>query len=174
MELCREQTVCFTGHRQIPLERDREIRLAAESTVRDLIMQGYDTFLVGGALGFDTLAQLTVIRLRREFPFLRVVMAIPCREQDSRWNSQDRAVYRQLCRLADETILLREEYTDDCMLVRNRYMVEHSSRCVSLSLPITCIVYTIWHKWILINRSIPIILSQTLQRPTISILRQIL
>jgi uncharacterized phage-like protein YoqJ len=131
MELCREQTVCFTGHRQIPLERDRAIRLAAENTVRDLIMQGYDTFLVGGALGFDTLAQLTVIRLRREFPFLRVVMAIPCREQDSRWSPQDRAVYQQLCRLADETILLREEYTDDCMLVRNRYMVEHSSRCVA-------------------------------------------
>ena len=76
MELMRRQTVCFTGHRQIPLERDRAVRIAVEEAVRDLVMQGYDTFLTGGALGFDTLAQLTVIRLRREFPYLRSVMAI--------------------------------------------------------------------------------------------------
>jgi len=131
MELMRRQTVCFTGHRQIPLERDRAVRIAVEEAVRDLVMQGYDTFLTGGALGFDTLAQLTVIRLRREFPYLRSVMAIPCRDQDSRWNEHDRAIYQQLCRRADECIVLRESYTDDCMLLRNRFMIEHSGRCVA-------------------------------------------
>jgi len=50
MEIVREQTVCFTGHRNIPLERDHAVRVAAENAVRDLVMQGYDTFLTGGAL----------------------------------------------------------------------------------------------------------------------------
>lgn len=131
MELQRGQTVCFTGHRRIPVEHDRAIRLAAENAVRDRIMSGCDTFLVGGALGFDTLAQLIVLRLRREFTYLRVVMAIPCREQDARWGEHDRAVYRQLCRLADECIVLSEWYTDTCMLERNRFMVEHSGCCIA-------------------------------------------
>ena len=131
MELLRDQTVCFTGHRRLPPERERAVCSAAENAVRELVMCGYDTFLVGGALGFDTLAQLTAVHIRAEFPFLRVVMAIPCRNQDSRWKAQDRMAYRQLCQLADECIVLQETYSDECMLIRNRFMVDHSSRCVA-------------------------------------------
>lgn len=35
--------------------------------------------------------------------------------------------YRSILRQADEVIYVNREYTSDCMLARNRYLVEHSS-----------------------------------------------
>lgn len=131
IELLYRQTVCFTGHRVLPPESEAAIRDATEDAARDAIMQGYDTFLVGGALGYDTLAQLTVLRLRRDFPYLRIVMAIPCRDQDARWDERDQRMYRTLCRLSDDRVVLQERYDERCMLARNRFMVEHSSRCIA-------------------------------------------
>lgn len=131
MELIRESTACFTGHRYIAAEHRAAVRDAAERAARQLIMQGYDTFLCGGALGFDTLAQLAVMRVRDELPFLRVIMAIPCAGQDERWLPDDRRIYRRLTEQADECIVLSPAYSDGCMLVRNRFMVDHSSACIA-------------------------------------------
>ena len=61
----REKTVCFTGHRseKLPkgdaLERLRQ-RLADE--IDKAIADGYDTFLFGGAYGFDLMAAEEVIK----------------------------------------------------------------------------------------------------------------
>ena len=35
--------------------------------------------------------------------------------------------YRSILRQAEEVIYVNREYTSDCMLARNRYLVEHSS-----------------------------------------------
>lgn len=131
MQFDRYATACFTGHRSLPRESEADIRAVTERAVRDLILCGYDTFLTGGALGFDTLAQLTAVRLRREFPYLRVVMVIPCQNQDAPWSERDRSLYRTLLRLSDERIVLHEQYTVSCMHERNRYMIDHSSVCIA-------------------------------------------
>ena len=131
MNLERADTVCFTGHRFLAAAQRDVLRRATESAVRNLIMSGHSTFLVGGALGFDTLAQQVTLALREEFPFLRVVMAIPCRDQDARWQARDRAVYRRLLAAADARILLSEQYAPGCMQARDRFMVDHSDRCVA-------------------------------------------
>ena len=68
MELNRESTACFTGHRMIASEKRHAVETSAERVARALVMRGYDTFLCGGALGFDTLAQQAVLRLRQELP----------------------------------------------------------------------------------------------------------
>ena len=127
----RETAVCFTGHRHLPPRGERAIRDRTEDAMRELIRRGFDTFLVGGALGFDTLAQLTAIRLRAELPYLRVLMVIPCEGQDARWSEKDRSMYRNLLRLADERIVLRGAYTPSCMHERNRYMIDHSAACIA-------------------------------------------
>ncbi len=131
MELLRESTVCCTGHRRIAADEQAAVRDAAERRIRALITRGYDTVLVGGALGFDTLAQLAALRLREEFPYLRIVMAIPCEGQDARWSPKEREIYALLRRRADAEIVLAPSYTDGCMLARNRFMVDHSSACIA-------------------------------------------
>ena len=109
MEFDPIATACFTGHRTIPPEREEAIRRKTKQTVLDLIFRGYDTFIVGGALGFDTLAQQILIELREEFPYIRIVMAVPCPEQDKNWGEEDRHTDRQLLEGADARILIARE-----------------------------------------------------------------
>ncbi len=49
----REQTCCFTGHRDIPEQSRTRIAAGLEKTVIELIQQGYRYFGAGGARGFD-------------------------------------------------------------------------------------------------------------------------
>ena len=132
MDFNPQATACFTGHRKLPADGAyHALRIATENAVRNLIGKGYDTFLVGGALGFDTLAQQILQDLRKEFPYIRIVMAVPCPEQDALWSPQDRRTYRSLLEAADARILIAREYTPDCMLKRNRFMVSRSSVCIA-------------------------------------------
>ena len=131
MEFDPIATACFTGHRSIPPQREEQIRRKTEQAVVDLIFRGYDTFIVGGALGFDTLAQQVLTDLRGEFPYIRIVMAIPCPDQDKTWGEADRHIYRHLLETADARILIAREYSRECMLKRNRYMIHHSSVCIA-------------------------------------------
>lgn len=86
------------------------------------------TFIAGGALGFDTLAARTVLKLRRSrFPNLRLVLALPCSDQADRWSADNQAVYREIMAQADEVCILSPTYQSGCMQKRNRYMVDRSS-----------------------------------------------
>ena len=70
----RNQTCCFSGHRHILKNEYEAIRKRLESELVRLINQGVHYFGAGGALGFDTLAALAVLKLREDFPHI----AIPC------------------------------------------------------------------------------------------------
>ncbi len=126
-----ERACCFTGHRVIRA-RDRE-RLSRflDAVLDELLRRGINTFLVGGALGFDTLAALAVLERKKEHPRLRLVLAIPCQEQTRGWRASDVAVYNQICSQADEVRILASSYYSGCMHARNRYMVDRSEICVA-------------------------------------------
>jgi len=104
-------------------------RLRAEIT--RLAETGVNTFLAGGALGFDTLAAQEVLRARAEGALsIHLVLVLPCLGQESLWSERDAAVYRSLIRQADEAIYTGDAYTRDCMFRRNRYLVNHSAYCL--------------------------------------------
>lgn len=60
----RSQTCCFTGHREIDKSVLPVLAQQLEAALRQLIGEGCRCFGAGGALGFDTLAAQTVLRLR--------------------------------------------------------------------------------------------------------------
>ena len=60
----REKCCCFTGHRRIPEQEMLWVRRRLREEILDLAQKGVDTFLTGGALGFDTLAAQEVLRMR--------------------------------------------------------------------------------------------------------------
>lgn len=95
-----------------------------------LYAQGYTLFLCGGALGFDTLAAQAVLQCRERCPGMKLKMVLPCREQSRLWNKKDQAIYQELLQHADEAIWLSDAYYQGCMMMRNKYLVEHSSLCV--------------------------------------------
>lgn len=126
----REKTCCFTGHRHIPPE-DRD-RLAArlEETVLALIEGGFRFFGAGGALGFDTMAAQTVLRLRERFPQIRLILVLPCLEQTKGWQPADATMYTLIKTRADKVVYTSRAYDRGCMHRRNRHLVDSSAVCV--------------------------------------------
>ena len=126
----RLQTCCFTGHRFLPENEKEKISLALESTVLSLIHSGYRYFGAGGALGFDTLAAQTVLRLRQNYPDIRLILVLPCVSQADKWPPADVAVYQEIMGQANKIVYTSHEYTAGCMFKRNRHLVDHSSVCI--------------------------------------------
>jgi len=129
-EELRARTVCFTGHRHIPENELPIIKERLRETVIGLIERGYRYFGAGGAIGFDTLAALTVLELRAVYPQIRLILVLPCRDQTALWNASDVLKYNEILRHADKVVYLHERYTNSCMHERNRYLVDNSSVCV--------------------------------------------
>ena len=77
----RAVTCCFTGHRKLPTGQYQMIADRLEQTIIRLIEKGVLYFGAGGALGFDTLAALTVLRLRKQYPQIKLILVLPCRDQ---------------------------------------------------------------------------------------------
>ena len=126
----RGKTCCFSGHRRLPPERREAIAAATEAAVRTLIAEGFCYFGVGGAVGFYTLAAETVLRLREDFPQIRLIAVLPCADQAVYWSAEDRFVWERIRERADKVVCLRERYTPDCMKERDRHLVDHSDVCV--------------------------------------------
>ncbi len=127
----KEKTCCFTGHREIPDFLYPALTKALEDTLRGLIRQGVVYYGAGGALGFDTLAARAVLRLREESPQVRLILVLPCPEQEKYWTAQDQKTYHDIMNRADKVVFLSPSYTRGCMHRRNRHLVEESGVCVA-------------------------------------------
>mgnify|MGYP004530240879 FL=1 len=127
----KDRTCCFTGHRKLPTEKLNKITSELEKTVIGLIADGYRFFGTGGALGFDTVAAQTVIRLKDKYPKIRLILVLPCTDQAKFWNEDDSREYERIKKLADKTVYTSEKYYNGCMAKRNRHLVDNSSVCVA-------------------------------------------
>ena len=127
----KNHTCCFTGHRLIPAEEYDMISARLEATLVQLIHRGYQFFGAGGALGFDTLAAMTVLKLKKDYPHIKLILVLPCADQASRWKASDVQVYEYIKSRADKVVYISEHYTADCMFRRNRHLVDNSSVCIA-------------------------------------------
>ena len=90
------KTVCFTGHRKIPYNQLNSIAVRLNETVEKLILSGYCNFAAGGALGFDTMAAECVLKLKKIYPRIKLVLVLPCLTQTKNWRDEDIAVYEKI------------------------------------------------------------------------------
>lgn len=126
----KEFACCFTGHRQLPADKAEEIVTALDREIENLIAKGITDFISGGALGFDQIAASIIIGKREMGENIRLIFALPCRNQDVGWSDKQRTLYQNLIKKADKIVYVSEEYNPFCMKRRNYYMVDHSSHCV--------------------------------------------
>lgn len=129
MRNLKEKTCCFTGHREITLPVET-IQYNLEKQLKELISSGVIYYGAGGALGFDTIAALTVIKLRQIYPHIKLIMVLPCKEQTKGWNSNDIEIYNYILNKADKVVYTSENYYPGCMHKRNRHLVNNSSHCI--------------------------------------------
>ena len=126
----KSQACCFTVHRKIPANKVAGIEKRLDEEIVNLIRQGVCDFYAGGALGFDTMAALAVLKLKSEFPNIKLILVLPCRDQTKGWREESVKVYNQILRQADEVVYTSQRYHQGCMQRRNRYLVEHSGVCL--------------------------------------------
>lgn len=126
----RYSACSFTGHRAIPNEIRNYLLGRVKDAVNYLYPRGIKTYLTGGAIGFDTLAAMAVIKCREVYKDIRLILVIPCRDQARTWTPHDVVVYENIKQLADEVVCLSEYYYNGCMHARNRYLIDNSDSCV--------------------------------------------
>ena len=123
------KSVCFTGHRTIAEDKETLSarlyalleRLVTEKKVTD--------FYTGGAVGWDALAALTVLKLRESYPEVKLHLVLPCpfEEQSAKWNEAQKAEYQHILGLADNVEQVSDRYYNGCMKARNARLVELAS-----------------------------------------------
>lgn len=121
----------FTGHRRIEQNHWGAIRPLLARAVRYAYSEGCRDFYNGGAIGFDLLAAEAVLDLKRIYPDVRLIMVLPCMNQDSRWSESDRDKYERVVNSADKVICLSPIYYNGCMQARNRRIVEESDMLIA-------------------------------------------
>lgn len=119
-------TCCFTGHRVLKKDFDEQ---KLERVIDKLIKNGYKTFLVGMAIGFD-LKVFEVLQTKKKYN-IDIIACVPCKDQDKFYNKNQKEQYSEALKNADKIVYLCEEYYDGCMQQRNRYMVDNSSILVA-------------------------------------------
>jgi hypothetical protein len=73
----KEKAVSVTGHRILRQDIDKE---KLKNALLTLAIGGYDTFLVGMAIGFDTLCFNLLEEIRKEKE-IKIIACIPCLDQ---------------------------------------------------------------------------------------------
>lgn len=137
----KNKAVCFTGHRSQKLlwrfnensERCLTMKIALRSEIENAIKNGFKTFYCGMALGFDIICAETLLDLKKQYCGISIIGALPCKTQDIKWSAKDKERYRNLLSQLDDIRCIYDEYIGaECMLERNRYMVNNSSLMIAL------------------------------------------
>ena len=123
--ILRANTVCVSGHRELGRDLDKtKLKVIFEN----LIINGIDTFLIGMAIGFDTLC-FQILEQFRKTKNIKIIACIPCLSQADKFDFEQKKEYDRLLSVADEKIVLSDKYTPYCMQNRNKFMVDNSA-CV--------------------------------------------
>lgn len=134
------QTCCCTGHRPkgfpfkygIDKQKHNAYLLALEEKIELAITKyGITNFIPGMAIGVDLDFADIVLKMRNKYS-ITLECAVPCPNQTLKWNSIDRIRYESILKRADKINLISERYTPECMLKRNRYMVDKSELVIAV------------------------------------------
>lgn len=144
-------TLCFTGHRPNKLAGyDKNaytdfVNNLAISLEAYVVYKSINTFISGGAQGFDQLAFWAVNKLKQNHPewHIKNIVYVPFVGQESRWSKFglfSQAEYQQMLKLADEIHICYPDVkpTNDFSMIRqalmgrNEQMVDSSCRVLAM------------------------------------------
>jgi uncharacterized phage-like protein YoqJ len=128
-------TCCFTGHRanKLPWGQNEddprciELKARIANAAEAVYSSGVCHFICGMATGCDMYFCEAVISLRSVRENVTIEAAIPWEGQAEHWSGAQRDRYFRLLSECDYRTVLQTGYTPDCMMKRNRYMVDSSS-----------------------------------------------
>lgn len=126
----KNKTAFFTGHRNIKKSLYNDIEITVKNIVVNLIRNGVIYYGVGGAIGFDTLASFTILSLKRQYPQIKLIVVLPCKNHTKFWSYKDIILIDEILKKADKIVYISDNYTKNCMLKRNIHLIKHSKYCI--------------------------------------------
>lgn len=124
------KTCCVTGHRQIQKDKIDFVKESLCREIEQAIADGYTNFITGFASGVDQYFAEIVMELKQDHPWLKMIAAIPYRGRLK--GLRNDAHTRELLDACNDIVVVQEEYMPYVYACRNRYMVEHSERVISV------------------------------------------
>lgn len=130
-----EITCAFTGHRskRFPWKYDENacdcvlLKEVLAEQIRELIARDVTTYLSGMALGGRPLERPDRPESPQRNPALQLYCILSCEGQEDKWPALEKERYYSILRQANHVVYVNREYKGNCMLERNRYMMDHSS-----------------------------------------------
>ena len=125
----------FTGHREekLPWKNDEndtrclKLKELIADAVESVYHSGIRHFICGMATGCDMYFCQAVIDLRSSHDDITLEAAIPWEGQSKSWSDTLKRRYSRLVAECDFYTLVQKSYTPDCLMRRNRYMVDNSA-----------------------------------------------
>ncbi len=134
-------SVCFTGHRQkfLPFtnydkksKNYQNIRKKIYDCIIECINNGYTYFISGVAQGIDLICAELVLEIKRKFSNIKLECAIPYPKQYTSYDYIDKLRYKSILTQADYISIISPKYSTNCMMKRNKYMVDNSSMLIGV------------------------------------------
>lgn len=133
------KTCCFSGYRphkfSFELSNNNQEFSKLESNIMVELLksydEGYDTFLCGGAMGFDIICGEMVLLCKERFKNIRLIGVFPFKNQHRSFTNNWNERYHSLVKNCDAVYYASEEYTTGCYMERNNIMVDNSSRVIT-------------------------------------------
>lgn len=128
----RRLRVCFTGHRPNKLADCSVVKNLLTTAVYNAVAEGFVTFITGMAWGVDILAGQAVLEVKKAYPHIHLIAAMPFPDFGRSWPDGWAEACADLLKKADLVKFVSPTYTGKGVFqVRNEWMVNHSSRLIA-------------------------------------------
>lgn len=104
--------------------KEQIIKLIEDENVRH--------FISGMAMGIDMLCAERILNLKEQYPDIKLECALPCEDQPLTWPQAQWERYFKILDSCDQKTLISKEYTDTCMMDRNKYMVDKTDFLIAV------------------------------------------
>ena len=101
-------TCFFSGHRIMEKKEIALCKSLLREEILNCINRGVTRFIVGGAIGFDTMAAEAVLDLRVDYTDIKLVLYLPCKNHFAKWNFRDVERFEEIKEQADEVRYIYE------------------------------------------------------------------
>lgn len=124
------KSISFTGHRKLSKDT-ATLSHQLYQRLEEEIQNGATSFNFGGARGWDTLSAAVALKLREDYPHIKLNLILPCsnEEQTEKWSEEEKAEFHRILDLADRVEYTSEHYYNGCMKKRNARLVELADCC---------------------------------------------
>jgi uncharacterized phage-like protein YoqJ len=137
-----EKSISFSGHRVEKLQQftgehfetfSETLKSIIYAKVVKYIDEGYNRFYVGMSTGIDLWVGETLVELKTtQYPNLEIVAVKPFLKHGSRFSISEKTAYKSIIDHANEVICTNATSTRGSYLIRDRYMVDHSTRLCAM------------------------------------------